>query len=298
MQKPLSIYFGHHKAASGWFNGILRETCFKAGWKFAEFNTDRDFSKYGSLRAAIDVIAPDVISYRNADINQLNDMPPYRGFHVIRDPRDIVVSAYFSHLSSHATENWPELVKHRQKLNAIGKDLGIISEIDFSRQFINLISNWDYDNPNILELTLEDISSDPVNTLIQAMRFIHILPENDVVSYPPLRFRAIARLLNQLHYRGRRRLPKGLRLYPYRHPFEFLYTSELISIIEKNNFQRLAGGRSRGTEDTSSHYRKGIAGDWRNHFTADHVKSFKHTYPLLCTKLGYTKDESWLNNPD
>jgi hypothetical protein len=47
------------------------------------------------------------------------------------------------------------------------------------------------------------------------------------------------------------------------------------------------GGRKIGEEDEKSHYRKGIAGDWRNHLTDDHVKLFRKCHGDLVERLGY-----------
>ena len=38
--------------------------------------------------------------------------------------------------------------------------------------------------------------------------------------------------------------------------------------VEKTSFETLAKGRSRGQEDVANFYRKGITGDWKQHFTA------------------------------
>ncbi|HUW09082.1 MAG TPA: sulfotransferase domain-containing protein, partial [Anaerolineae bacterium] len=61
----------------------------------------------------------------------------------------------------------------------------------------------------------------------------------------------------------------------------------LHSVLEAHSFRVLAGGRQPGEEDTASHYRKGIAGDWRNHFTDAHVERFKAVSNDLVTLLGY-----------
>ncbi len=52
-------------------------------------------------------------------------------------------------------------------------------------------------------------------------------------------------------------------------------------------------GRKKGQEAEHSHLRKGVAGDWRNHFTDVHVKQFKSSYPGLLARLGYEADDNW-----
>lgn len=63
--------------------------------------------------------------------------------------------------------------------------------------------------------------------------------------------------------------------------------------IERENFERLSGGRSRGEEDVNDHYRKGIAGDWRNYFNEPLKVAFKERYGDLLIKAGYERDNDW-----
>ena len=58
-------------------------------------------------------------------------------------------------------------------------------------------------------------------------------------------------------------------------------------------FEALTGGRTRGCEDVSAHERKGIAGDWRNHFTERVKRAFKARYGGLLVAAGYETDLSW-----
>lgn len=66
----------------------------------------------------------------------------------------------------------------------------------------------------------------------------------------------------------------------------------LHEIIRYNVFERVSG-RKRGVEDTASHLRKGIVGDWKNHFTARIKDEFKKLYGDLLIKTGYEKDPNW-----
>lgn len=67
----------------------------------------------------------------------------------------------------------------------------------------------------------------------------------------------------------------------------------LRSVVEANRFEKITGGRARGQEDLTAHERKGIAGDWRNHFT-DRVKFlFKLQYGQLLIDAGYERDLNW-----
>jgi hypothetical protein len=68
---------------------------------------------------------------------------------------------------------------------------------------------------------------------------------------------------------------------------------EMIEQIAANrSFEKLAG-RERGHEDIYSHYRIGVHGDWRNHFTSAIKKRFCFLYNDLLIEGGYEKDSNW-----
>ncbi|HEY1427264.1 MAG TPA: hypothetical protein VGF50_11375, partial [Caulobacteraceae bacterium] len=68
---------------------------------------------------------------------------------------------------------------------------------------------------------------------------------------------------------------------------------QLLPIIYEHRFSEITQGRSRGDEDAASHYRKGLAGDWRNHFADRHVEHFKARYNDLLIKTGYEASADW-----
>lgn len=76
----------------------------------------------------------------------------------------------------------------------------------------------------------------------------------------------------------------------------------LETIVRRNRFSRLATGRrfwkpaaEAGASNTQSHFRKGIAGDWRNHFKPEHVERFKVLVGDKLIELGYEPDLAWQN---
>ncbi len=63
-------------------------------------------------------------------------------------------------------------------------------------------------------------------------------------------------------------------------------------LIERSSF-RFYAGRDRGEEDRKRFYRKGVAGDWKNHFTEEDKRAFKALAGDMLIRLGYEKDMSW-----
>ena len=63
--------------------------------------------------------------------------------------------------------------------------------------------------------------------------------------------------------------------------------------VNAASFEKLSKGRTRGQEDPTSFFRKGIAGDWSNVFTEQDKVLFKKEAGDLLIRLGYEKDDSW-----
>jgi hypothetical protein len=78
--------------------------------------------------------------------------------------------------------------------------------------------------------------------------------------------------------------------------FRFLGLSHddplITDLLERSSF-RFYAGRERGEEDRKRFYRKGIAGDWKNHFTAEDTALFKEIAGDMLIRLGYEQDLSW-----
>ena len=67
----------------------------------------------------------------------------------------------------------------------------------------------------------------------------------------------------------------------------------LEEAVQRHSFSILAGGRAPGQEDRGSHYRKGVAGDWRNHFTVELARRFEHLYGDMLLLAGYETKKGW-----
>ncbi|NEQ16890.1 MAG: sulfotransferase domain-containing protein, partial [Moorea sp. SIO3E2] len=67
----------------------------------------------------------------------------------------------------------------------------------------------------------------------------------------------------------------------------------LHEIIRQNSFESMTGGRKRGQEDVTSHQRKAVPGQWREHFSDRVKEKFKQHFGDLLIKTGYEKDMNW-----
>jgi hypothetical protein len=222
----------------------------------------------------------DFLSHGNADRSLLEILgTDYRAFHVIRDPRDIVVSGYFSHRYSHpaSAQHNPWLLEHRAALAELDQLEGLQRELEFCAVYFDRLANWDYTNPRVYECRFEELTVDPQAEFRKILAFLQVtVPEG--------------RLLPRLQHFARR-----VRRRIRRRKMRAAVCPGILldSIIDAKSFERTTGGRAKGTEKTDSHYRKGLSGDWKNYFTPKLKKEFKDRYGELLIDLGYARDLRW-----
>jgi hypothetical protein len=206
--------------------------------------------------------APVLHCHVNANRDSAGRIGLSRGFHVIRDPRDVIVSGYYAHLHSHSIGPWRELEGHRRLLRSLSREAGLLAEIEFSSRLpteghllepFRALAEWDFAQPNVLELRFEALVSDPLGTVLEALGFLGLLGSG------PWRI-------------SRRRVAR---------------------LVEGVAFPRLSGGRARGQADPASHYRAGVGGEWRTHFGPEHKRAFEERHPGLLQRLGYEADGGW-----
>jgi len=182
---------------------------------------------------------------------------------VVRDPRDLIISAYYSHLNSHPLDLWPELATHREKLRKLNKTCGIMAEMDFSRCFLNDLNSWEFKNTsNSLHVKMEELTADPFVKWLEIFKFMNII---DI----------------------------GSKYDNVTAPRKSLTSDNVNLIVTKNSFEVKTGGRNRGVEEVTHHYRKGIHGDWKNHFNDELKDSFKNRHNDLLLKYGYENNAEW-----
>lgn len=249
--EPIRIFFTHHKCGTVWSQRVLKRVVAKADTPSSIMKIKNE--SLPLMAAARKNALLFCSSYKKDRQEELGQSGmTYRAVHIRRDPRDMIVSGYFSHRYSHEVNNeWGRkfLRAHRDWLNQVSFEEGLAWEINRGYA-LNALSTWDFnelDERPILEVRFEDL----------------VGPESRVVFQQIVNFLAIELPANQL---GR--------------------------ILDKLSFRRLAG-RDPGTEDVNSHFRKGTPGDWRNHFTPEHVQQFKDKWGDLLIRLGYEKDDTW-----
>lgn len=291
----MRVYFGHHKCASQYVKAVFLRTTALLGMEPSRVD---NFSArlplgyharepYRALleehRARLLADPAEVLCLTNGDreaVSLLEQRGDYRGFHVIRDPRDLVVSAYFSHRYSHPIRSdggW--IADFRRQLSAVPDvESGLLLELEFNATVLADLGAWDYANPRVHETRFETLIAEPT------AEFARIFEALDV-RVPRWGLRSLAGLVvDRWLWRSRHR-PMPLRTT--------LPAPVLRHVVAGHAFDRLAQGRQPGQEDAQHHYRKGVAGDWRTYFTPRVTAAFKERYGGLLIALGYERSEDW-----
>ncbi len=286
-KKCLVAAFGHHKCASMWVHAICEQVCLELGLKVGAVFGEREFG--GDLERYVRERKVGFLLYGNADFQQVQRLPveKIRAFHYVRDPRDIVVSAYFSHRNSHSTEAWPELVEYREKLRSCSKEQGLFLELDFRSQQFQEMRSWkdNSDKGSIRSYKIEDVISSPYRTFLEIFGSLGLLDEEYYSPSNRLWFLLAKAGCKLEHLMGSSaHLPRGLRTIP---------AERLLGIVYERDFSKMSGGRQKGQVDPTSHYRRGVHGDWINHFSVEHLQVFKERYGDLLLQYGYESDPDW-----
>ncbi len=230
-------YLGHHKCASHWIRWFLFYLAPVVQANYQIYR-GRDFANFTSRR-----LRRTFHLYVNSDVDVFRSVPnEARGFHVIRDPRDVLVSDYFSRKNSHAVLNeWHR--EMREYLRSHSKEEGLTYLME-EPSFYQQVEGWEIGSRvNILDVKYEDLLEDEYGEFKSILDHLGI-------AIPPARLR---------------------------------------KIVRKCSFESLSGGRQPGQEDKAHHYRKGVAGDWRNHMPVDGevYKEFVKRWGDLTERLGY-----------
>jgi hypothetical protein len=208
----------------------------------------------------------------------------------------MIVSAYYSHLYSHSTEYWPELNYYRQRLKKLDHDEGLFYVMEYLPRMVidgdpipvfDQMITWNYRQPNVLEVRFEDLVASPYYGIVQIFDFLGLIENEALAQRHPLVLKLVELFTGMLNFSmNSAHIPFGIKRKKLR-------LEELLRIIYLNDFKRISSGRKRGQEDRRHHFRKGIPGDWKNHFNEDHKKVFKERFNPLLVKLEYEKDDQW-----
>jgi hypothetical protein len=183
--------------------------------------------------------------------NFLNIPKPekYRAFFVVRDPRELLVSWYFSTRDNHFVKRDPArpLYKVREELRSMDQSQGMKHCIDVFEQLgkFELLRSW--------------VTPDAeLDGRVKIVRFEDLSGPDAAAHF--------AELFTFLDIR--------------------IPTDELMELVHAYSFKKLSG-RQPGEENTKSHLRSGAAKTWDRYLTADLLDYFEERSRGLAGALGY-----------
>ena len=149
----LIVHCCHHKVGTVWFHNVLSAVARDFGLRL--YRGDQ-----GGLPAEADIFFQDHSRIDRASLRRA------RGSHIVRDPRDVVVSAYFHHLRTE--EPWVlspsaryEGRSYQEHLRALDREAGITCEIErCAATVIRDMVEWEHAGNGFLELRYEDLLTD------------------------------------------------------------------------------------------------------------------------------------------
>lgn len=181
----------------------------------------------------IEVVGTKNPDYMTAMETTVDLLPDLKYVHIIRDGRDVSVSAWF----------------HNLRVNPTGL-----------KQRFSHFQNY-----------VESIAQSWASDVQKARSFGR--------SYPKQYF--------ELHYEDLHRDPELV----IQRLLEFLcvdYSQRMVDQCRQSGlFEKLSKGRKRGQENRSSFFRKGIIGDWKNHFNQECIDTFIQYGGDLLREMGY-----------
>lgn len=178
---------------------------------------------------------------------------------VIRDGRDVIVSAYYHQLFNNNRNSAKLVEEHRSKLQF--------------EDYEDIRSNL----PRYIKYLFEERTK--IGSHFSWSDFVNSLTGNKdmhIVKYEDLLISTIPSLQSSIAFLDR-------------DPVDI---NRLKELEEKYSFKNQSS-RKPGEEDKSSFLRKGISGDWKNNFSAEACEVFDKYGGEQLVELGYEKDRKW-----
>lgn len=182
-----------------------------------------------------------------------------KAVHVLRDGRDVMVSAYFHFLFDNSHNQTRGVAQHRKKLRLENYE-DVISNMpsfikymfeDYSKQnrhfsWSEIIRNTNQYENKICSIKYEELLEDPIKCLKRVLYFYNFSSNDNLLS----------------------------------------------DVVEKYSFKKLAN-RNPGEENRASFVRKGISGDWKNYFNETSCEVFKNYAGEELIMAGYEENNNW-----
>ncbi|WP_298905576.1 sulfotransferase domain-containing protein [uncultured Aliiroseovarius sp.] len=202
------------------------------------------------------------VSWDSRFPTQFYDDPRARFFHVIRDPRDVLISGYRYHLKpNHSHEAW--LYRARPKFGGASYHQKIAAEPDRISQMLfemdgkhagtlNDMMAWPYGHQNVVDL-----------------RYEQLIEDHDCA-----RFRAAVEMMN----------------------VDGFDTDALVQSYWNNSLFGGISDRANRTRKVKTHVASGAREQWRSKLPREVAEIYAQKYGDALIKLGYATDNKWVDD--
>ena len=265
--RNIPIYlFCYHKTGTVLLFNIFRQICVEFGWKFEQI-----LGRCEEIPFDADVV---LFCHSLVDFGIINK--PYLGIHVIRDPRDIIVSGYLYHKrcneewcitnldysnqirypipfsQQYKSKKWRKNYltslggkSYQQNLIELNETQGLLFEMRHCGMWtIKSMMDWDYRNPKVMEIKFEELMTNFDTT-----------------------FKKIFEHLNFSNYQ----------------------TSKSLKIASQHDLNRMTEEQLK----KNSHISSRKTTKWRKYFKDVHKKEFKKLFGNDLIQLCYEKSNEW-----
>jgi hypothetical protein len=229
-------------------------------WMLRLVNSIPGFHGLGNFHGEIEkykhILPGDVVhghDWYTAELEQILHENSIKVIQMIRDPRDQLISRVF-HIRRDETHKWHEQLKEASLEKAIELCIEGREGLPGTRMMVEWTQSWINSEFELIAVRYEKLIGDPEIEFHKVLDHLRVDLSDGLVK----------------------------------------------AIIERNQFERLSAGRKfwnkarrRGQADPTSHFRKGIVGDWQNYLNEEHKAQFKEVAGDKLIELDYENDLDW-----
>lgn len=259
----LIVHVTYHKCMTVYFIRVFKSIAEEMGWYFKNY----EWGELEKFMKDAKTLKRDSILMIGHRFNEVKKLPRrFKGSHIVRDPRDLLISGYRYH--KWTQEYWVheplkrgmifklglkkldlgfdhDGMTYQQILNKVDQETGLIIELNWRRRTFDHMMDWNYEHSNIKELRYEQMFGKEEEAFREL--FMHYGFDEEIIRIG-------------LNY---------VRIYSFDNQ------------------------KKTGKTGDNQHLTKGVSGQWKEYFSEDLKALFKERHQDLLIKLGYEKDDKW-----
>lgn len=171
-------YMGHHKCATNWMRRFLKHISTSIRYNYIVTNGDNSSNEIDPRHI--------YTIHLNVNYDWKNEHLPNDclGFHLLRDPRDVLISDYFSTRNSHNPYTSQKQLEMHKYLNSHDEESGLLYMVENSPYYVQ-IEDWklqQYQSRGLLDVKYEDLIKNPSRGYHSILSHLNIDIQDDTLS--------------------------------------------------------------------------------------------------------------------